>query len=455
MDNNQAVNNAVNVDVEESEEISKSFRCCICLDLLYKPIVLPCGHISCFWCVHKSMQSVQSHCPICRHTYNHFPSICVMLHFLLLKMYPTAYKRMEKQILEEEKKMQSFSPQLDSHSCEPLLAKKFDHLGDSAQSSTIVDESTSEGGIHENMEHLGSVSGTTIPAQTSCGTVSIVEKSSPQNKLNGNRKQIAVTDVLCSACKQLLIHPVVLNCGHVYCETCIIKPTDKQIRCQICQCLNPIRCPKICLELDHFLEEQFSKEYASRRDAILPKRIQLNHERATTGSKEAGRKGLMASLLPTGEHLSMWADPLCHVGVGCDYCGMFPIIGDRYKCKDCVEAIGFDLCGDCYNIRSKLPGRFNQQHTPEHKLELIKTNIFHGVIRRLVTGHLGDGSPGRTFADDIFDDGSPVALPDDIFENGSPVTLPDDVQENMRNDSLSTVTNTDSATDQNESEPTS
>ena len=59
-----------------------------------------CGHISCFWCVHKSMNGLQdSHCPICRNPYSHFPTICQMLHFLLKKMYPLAYKRRELQIL--------------------------------------------------------------------------------------------------------------------------------------------------------------------------------------------------------------------------------------------------------------------------------------------------------------------------------------------------------------------
>ncbi|PNX91556.1 E3 ubiquitin-protein ligase prt1-like protein [Trifolium pratense] len=50
---------------------------------------------------------------------------------------------------------------------------------------------------------------------------------------------------------------------------------------------------------------------------------------------------------------------------------MYPIIGDRYKCVDCKEIIGFDLCGDCYKNRAKRPGRFNQKHTPDHKLELV------------------------------------------------------------------------------------
>lgn len=65
---------------------------------------------------------------------------------------------------------------------------------------------------------------------------------------------------------------------------------------------------------------------------------------------------------------------------------MYPIIGDRYKCKDCVEVIGFDLCGDCYNSRSKLPGRFNQQHKPEHKFEFIGPFTNHNYLLSLMTG---------------------------------------------------------------------
>lgn len=51
---------------------------------------------------------------------------------------------------------------------------------------------------------------------------------------------------------------------------------------------------------------------------------------------------------------------------------LYPIIGDRYKCVDCEESIGFDLCGDCYNKRSKRPGRFNQKHTLDHTLMLVQ-----------------------------------------------------------------------------------
>ncbi|URD83500.1 Zinc finger, ZZ type [Musa troglodytarum] len=58
-----------------------------------------------------------------------------------------------------------------------------------------------------------------------------------------------------------------------------------------------------------------------------------------------------------------------HVGVVCDSCEIYLIIGKQYKCKDWKEAVGFDLREACYNTISKLPGRFNQQHTPDHKFE--------------------------------------------------------------------------------------
>lgn len=427
----------------EPEKISYSFRCCICLDLLYKPIVLSCGHISCFWCVHRSMNGLrESHCPICRRPYNHFPSICVMLHRLLLKMYPIAYKMREIEILEDERRYDFFSPQLDNHACGPLVDNECHHLNDSMQFSRIFCGSSSKTGSHENMEQLESVSvamnnGTS--EQSSIEGITVAGKKLPPNELNHNCKQISIVDVLCTACKQLLIHPVVLNCGHVYCETCIITPTVQQLKCEVCRCLNPNGFPKVCLELDQFLEEQFSKEYALRRDVIL------NHEFATMCSMGAGKSGFISSSGAKGEHSSWLADAhsKVHVGVGCDSCGMYPIFGDGYRCKDCKEASGFDLCRDCYITRSKLPGRFNQQHTPEHRLELVESSIFFDMMMRYVTGRREDRSAAVVLADDVFE------------ENGSPSTLPDNAQESASGALTTPTTNSDNLTDQNNTDSAS
>ena len=61
-----------------------------------------CGHMSCFWCVHKAMHVVrESHCAVCRQPYKHFPSICQLMHHLILKLEPADYKRREKEVLGE------------------------------------------------------------------------------------------------------------------------------------------------------------------------------------------------------------------------------------------------------------------------------------------------------------------------------------------------------------------
>ncbi|XP_031285499.1 E3 ubiquitin-protein ligase PRT1-like [Pistacia vera] len=202
-----------------------------------------------------------------------------------------------------------------------------------------------------------------------------LKKSSLKTSLT-NCKQISIADVKCTACKQLLFNPVVLNCGHVYCETCIIKPTNEKLMCQVCQCLNPGGLPKVCLELNQFLDEQLCKEYAARRDVVELTKALRKHESTTMCCMKSGK---LRSLVNSGEDITWWADlhPAVHVKFGCDSCGMFPIIGERYKCIDCVEAVGFDLCGHCYHTRSIIPGRFNQQHT---RLELVKPKNIHDMM---------------------------------------------------------------------------
>ncbi|KAM3731668.1 hypothetical protein ACB098_12G181400 [Castanea mollissima] len=334
------------------DEVSHSFICCVCRDLLYKPIVLSCGHISCFWCVHYSMSGLcESHCPTCRHPYIHFPTICQMLHFLLLKMYPVAYKRRENQILEEEMKRDTFSPQVNSQDTFSTM------VFESNSSSDPL--STRKGEAYANTDVLMSNSqvqddGIGTLVEISDGNSEVIRNIAVEEKYC---KQVSVADVLCLECKQLLFRPVVLNCGHVYCESCVIIPAVEMLKCQVCQTSHPRGFPKVCLELDHFLEEQFPKEYMLRRYG-------------STGTAKQGEPAKQ------GEKLPHWSDPhsRVHTGCGCDSCGIYPIIGDRYRCKDCKERIGFDLCGDCYNTQSKLPGRFNQQHTPEHKFELIEND---------------------------------------------------------------------------------
>ncbi|KAL2932862.1 E3 ubiquitin-protein ligase PRT1 [Bienertia sinuspersici] len=377
---------------DDEETISDSFICCVCLDLLYKPIVLECGHVSCFWCVHKSMDAIhESHCPICRHPYHYFPTICEMLHFLLLKMYPLAYKRREEQILEEEKANGCFSPQLDS--------KEF-YSSDGSRPSAVSD--------------LASLSGIASAGKHSSKMDSNGSSASKENDLsavNINRtyERVSSNDVLCPSCKLLLFRPAVLNCGHVYCEACIVIPEDGIIICKVCEYPHPSDRPNVCLDFNNFLEERFRKEYAAQRESVEQKQERFHHKNPSScsGSKKSAKK---VCCRPTrhGEESKPTENehkPKVHAGAGCDYCGMYPIVGDRYQCQDCVEVMGFDLCGDCYNTRSKRPGRFNQQHTSDHRFELVKPRALpSNVMLRIVGGYLVDNSGAPVLAISAMED---------------------------------------------------
>ncbi|CAH2052630.1 unnamed protein product [Thlaspi arvense] len=356
---------------EIQEEIPDKFLCCVCLDLLYKPIVLSCGHLSCFWCVHKSMHGLfKSQCPICRDPYAHFSSVCQKLHFLLKKIYPDAYKKREAEVLKDEQEMACFSPQID----EP---KAIDESVCSEGSQVVSDKRKveEERSNAANEEHKDA---------------KILENVLPKN--NEVSKQISKDDLLCLACKELLVRPVVLNCGHVYCEGCVVDMVgeSEKIRCQECHICDPREFPKVCLFLEQLLVENFPEEYDLRKSGIhktlahYSKGNSQSHHKEGTSLSEDNNNRNDDSDVPYLVNPASYV----HRGVGCDSCGVYPIIGDRYRCKDCKEMIGYDLCKDCYESPSKIPGRFNQQHTPDHRLELVAVRVIviNGDSMGLVVG---------------------------------------------------------------------
>ncbi|KAF3665593.1 hypothetical protein FXO38_07500 [Capsicum annuum] len=111
---------------------------------------------------------------------------------------------------------------------------------------------------------------------------------------------------------------------------------DKLCRCPVCQLEHPNGYPNICLILAQYLEEQFHELYASREKASAYRAARqipsAQNQDEAAGCKSLPRFDLSAWLTGGG--------PQVHIGVGCDHCGMCPIVGERYKCKDCKEKIG-------------------------------------------------------------------------------------------------------------------
>lgn len=194
-------------------------------------------------------------------------------------------------VAEEEKRSGCFSPQLDAHGCSSQGSQDL-HI----QNNGTAGPKQTHGGDYEGI-----------------GNVTDEEKNSLLNTDSGSGDRISVADVICAACKQLSFHPVVLYCGHgtlntqiyymlsgfsplfwigmcsysnihfffhctVYCESCIVKPDEQMLRCNVCQSSHPSGFPKVCLVLGHFLEEQFPKEYAVRRAAVQLKQADSKHE---------------------------------------------------------------------------------------------------------------------------------------------------------------------------------
>lgn len=281
------------------EEYDEELKCCVCLDLVYKPVVLGCGHMSCFWCVFDTMGDVTSSCcPVCRHPFDHFPRICKILHSVILELFPRVYKRRELQVKEEERQKCKFSPHLwHIHSGQKLL----------------------------NQKH-----------------------------------------VLCASCNKLLYRPVVLNCGHVYCEECLVS-----CKCSVCNCLHPNGIPNRCFALEHLIKLHLPDEFEERKLSSLGGII-----RQFDSTKLQKRKDEI-KIVSYAENVLFpaWVKgegPVVHYGIGCDHCGVLPITGNRYNCIHCNGTSFFDLCEQCFTNSLNLPGRFDQKHDSMHDFIKIR-----------------------------------------------------------------------------------
>eukprot|EP00250_Pteridium_aquilinum_P021830 c25238_g2_i1 orf=565-1932(-) len=346
---------------------SEPFNCSICSKLVYKPIVQACGHIFCFWCTYQAMNiRRESHCLVCRRPFKYFPRVCELLHFALTKAVPEEYERRGQEIQRAEEQKQVFSPRfLESprHTWSPRSLEAV--AGFNSQmailsmtprsgNTAIRSNANAQAGNNDHSNALGceeAAQNENLQRDTGCAKK---DNSSMQSILT-------VEDFCCSFCNGLLYRPVVLNCGEVFCESCLKTSTSKVLRCPSCRAPHPAGSVLICLELHQYLESAFPTEYLKRNLLQSAEKTQSSVCN-TADAGDCKREGRL------------------HVGVGCDGCGMFPIEGDRYRCADCKEIIGFDLCGSCYNNGGSRLGRFNQEHQPNHHMEQVQSGLSHRVF---------------------------------------------------------------------------
>ena len=94
--------------------------------------------------------------------------------------------------------------------------------------------------------------------------------------------------------------------------------------------------------------------------------------RSTIAKIEAGENSIPKNKLPKFEKKEI------HHFVICDGCKMAPIIGKRYKCKECKD---FDFCEKCYE-KNKLT------HGHGHEFNHIEKPQFHNPFLLLLNFYL-------------------------------------------------------------------
>ena len=365
-----------------------AWECAVCREVMCKPVVPPCGHAFCFSCGHRAMNPwAESRCPLCRGPFRRFPRSCRALHGLLSHAFPDAYADRLKEVEQEtSKEFGTASPQVSLDGTQ-VVGRECGGGADEAECRL--------GSGHENNEDFSRFFG-------------------------------------CSFCHRLLLRPVVLNCGHSMCRGCFDRERQKSsllllpggprggselqkemssCRCHVCGEVQ-LGDVQVCQIMHQFLEAEYPKEQKLRRaeeaaESAATQGIGAPEERGA--SSEAPATGLCTQGAAAGErspagggagqaatsgrseqaHVAMPTDPgadgedvreegeqredhppdeFVHFGVGCDSCGAFPIVGRRYRCVDCPEAIGYDLCALCMSMGTSVEGRFDQSHKPDHKM---------------------------------------------------------------------------------------
>ena len=367
-----------------------AWECAVCLDLMCKPVVPPCGHAFCFSCGHRAMNpwGAESRCPLCRGKFRRFPRVCRALHGMLQCGFPEAYAaRLEEVEEETTRDFGTASPQVSLDGTEVL--------GRASREGDARPPATRPGGEAE---------GGSEPCRGGEGV------GRDLSRFFG-----------CSRCQRLLLEPVVLNCGHAMCRTCFeqdcqqtpvapLPPEARACRCRICGEVQ-LGDLQVCQTIQRFLQDEFPREYEQRR-------LECSASEAHGGSSEGCTAGegvspgqtepwerlgppdtpsvvadpagpastpVAASAAVAGDEEEHPPDEFVHFGVGCDSCGAFPIVGRRYRCTDCPEAVGYDLCALCMAMGTTgAEGRFDQNHKPHHSMVEVAPapTIVHKLARR-------------------------------------------------------------------------
>jgi hypothetical protein len=352
------------VDVSE-------FSCAICLETLHKPAVNHCGHAFCFWCFHHAMSGLgTSRCSLCRADVRHFAATCKPLHwYLQLRFAADAAEREE----------QTKSRELSEWNAEsPALAP--------------APESWEELSTRFHCAGCGKMAAP--PAVLACGHVVCARPGGwpngcPVAGCTGSMSRSGNADLaVCGVIDALLRAEDAAEYANALAAGCTAQGSDSaRPQTSACTCSEPAQGGPLHVEQ--------SQGGHGGPLALIGKRVEL-HSLSSSGAHElngsrgtvmgfdaASQRLVVAVVAASGgvRHVRARAANVrvidvayVHFGRGCDGCGVYPIEGTCYKCADCSEQIGYDVCGECHaNGVHQRPdsGRFNQAHRPDHRMEEV------------------------------------------------------------------------------------
>ena len=190
----------VSADIDFKENI-KEFECPICLELILGAAILPCGHLSCMYCCHCSMNLENSHCFICKKRYTALPGLSTQLSLLILS---------------------TFREQFDER---------------------IKRESES---ANEEFEKF---------------LLPFAKYLKEELKMNASALTESVT---CNKCKRILVNPIAASCGHIYCQSCVQRGNIKKCIANDCYGGDIDKEAGVVKALQHLLEKMYPLEIEER-----------------------------------------------------------------------------------------------------------------------------------------------------------------------------------------------
>lgn len=378
----------------------------MCLSLCVKPAALPCGHVACLWCTHCAMSSLgESHCAICRNVFTALPALSHAIENHTLWCDAAAFGERLREAREEELARGHKSPKFEVCTIEKSAKKHAvvdfgEALGreedDGAIAKRLEDESEAALGACAAFDPE---SGRAVAAFHACSCPGIREDEDGCGEL-------ASRPVACQQCGALYerAHADVLTAragdGDEWCECGAVRPPTAVI-----------------FVLKEDIESVYPNEFieASRKrcDEVLAESLaklerEAEHKAEVKALEETAAEVKTLGDVPDGEEqngnddgeegdgdgdsedratvnvrgagtLVFDHETFTHYGVGCDFCGVYPIVGPRYQCKECkdLEFMGFDLCSKCMQSVFEHPDRkrdyrFAQNHTDEHVMVLVR-----------------------------------------------------------------------------------